>query len=95
MQALVSLSHLQAGHARSSLIEAQRAVHLFPDRPENWAVLVAAVLPHCMLYQSKSEAMWLRGTVGLVRRHQECSSRALTQWLSNHERKAALLCDQF
>ena len=94
IQSLVTLSHLQAGHSRKSLLEAQRAVHLFPDQPEGWAVLVAAVLPRCIARSNAKEARWVGATVGLVRRNQSCSSRTLAHWLSNNERKAALLYEQ-
>ncbi|KAF4526622.1 hypothetical protein B566_EDAN015391 [Ephemera danica] len=52
VQSLVTLSHLQASNARKSLIEAQRAVHLYPEQAEGWAVLVAAVLPRCIAQES-------------------------------------------
>jgi hypothetical protein len=67
---------------------------MYPDRTEGWAVLIAAVLPRVVVQKSKNQAVWLSAIIGLVRRRQEFTSRALSQWLSNNERKAILLCEQ-
>nr|CAD7400214.1 unnamed protein product [Timema poppensis] len=84
VMSLVSLSHLLSGKATASICSSQKAVHMFPDIPENWVVLVASFLPWCIHRRSSAVAAWLKQLISHVRRKLE-SSRQMGKWLSNHE----------
>ncbi|CAG2059469.1 unnamed protein product [Timema podura] len=94
VMSLVSLSHLLSGKATASLCSSQKAVHMFPDIPENWVVLVASFLPWCIHRRSSAVAIWLKQLISHVRRKLE-SSRQMGKWLSNHERKVTILVEDF
>nr|CAD7589451.1 unnamed protein product [Timema genevievae] len=94
VMSLVSLSHLLSGKATASLCSSQKAVHMFPDIPENWVVLVASFLPWCIHRRSSAVATWLKQLISHVRRKLE-SSRQMGKWLSNHERKVTILVEDF
>nr|CAD7458188.1 unnamed protein product [Timema tahoe] len=94
VMSLVSLSHLLSGKATASLCSSQKAVHMFPDIPENWVVLVASFMPWCIHRRSSAVATWLKQLISHVRRKLE-SSRQMGKWLSNHERKVTILVEDF
>ncbi|XP_069681678.1 tetratricopeptide repeat protein 37 [Periplaneta americana] len=94
VMSLVSLSHLLASKAKDSLRSSQKAVHMFPDIPENWVVLIASFMPWCMHQRSSSDTAWLKRLISHVRRKLD-ASREMNKWLSNHERKVALLVEGF
>ncbi|XP_046996555.1 tetratricopeptide repeat protein 37 [Schistocerca americana] len=94
VMSLVSLSHLLSGKAKASLSSSQKAVHMFPDIPENWVVLIASFLPWCILSSSCQSLHWMKQLIGHVRRKME-ASRQMNKWLSSHERKVTLLAEEF
>ncbi|XP_063225938.1 superkiller complex protein 3 [Bacillus rossius redtenbacheri] len=93
VMSLVSLSHLLSGKATASLRSSQKAVHMFPDIPENWVVLIASFLPYCVHSHSAQSTLWLKQLISHVRRKLE-SSRQTAKWLSNYERKVTMLADE-
>ncbi|KAG8237939.1 hypothetical protein J437_LFUL017313 [Ladona fulva] len=94
IMSFVSLSHLLSGKTKESLRSALKAVHLYPDVPENWIVLIASYLPHCMGNQSAKGMSWLKLIIGHVRRRLE-ASRPMMRWLSNYERMVTQLSEEY
>jgi hypothetical protein len=94
VMSLVSLSHLLSGNAVESLRSSQKAVHMFPDIPENWVVLIASFMPKCIHQQSSEDALWLKRLISHVRRKLD-ASRQMSHWLSNHERKVTLIAEEY
>jgi hypothetical protein len=94
VMSLVSLSHLLSGNAVGSLRSSQKAVHMFPDIPENWVVLIASFMPKCMHQQSSEDALWLKRLISHVRRKLD-ASRQMSHWLSHHERKVTLIAEEY
>lgn len=92
MMSLVSLSHLLSGNALESLRSSQKAVHLFPDIPENWVVLIASCMPRCIQKHFSEEALWLKRLISHVRRKLD-ATRQMSQWLSHNERKVTLIAE--
>lgn len=90
---LVSLSNLLSGEGLMSLRSAQKAVHMFPYVTENWIVLIASVLSKCLAQENITEVLWLKKIITYVRRKLE-ASKAMTQWLSNNDRKVSLMADK-
>lgn len=76
----MSLSYLLAGKAEDCLRSSMKAVYMYPDVAENWAVLIAA---H---YSRGTNYRGLMDIITHVRRKLTCS-RPLNMWLSNIERK--------
>ncbi|XP_067002861.1 tetratricopeptide repeat protein 37 [Anabrus simplex] len=97
VMSLVSLSHLLAGKATPSLRSSQKAVHMFPDIPENWVVLIASFLPWCMAKHSVKDVLHLKDLIGHVRRKMDPTkvTRQMAKWLSSHERRVAILAEEF
>ncbi|KAL0279062.1 UNVERIFIED_CONTAM: hypothetical protein PYX00_000699 [Menopon gallinae] len=93
IMSLVSLSNLLSDKGLKSLRSSQKAVHMFPHETENWVVLVASVLSKCLQQESSREVNWLKKTIAYIRRKLE-ASKAMTQWLSNNERKVTLMADE-
>lgn len=91
---LVSLSHLLSRNAVESLRSSQKAVHMFPDIPENWVVLIASFMPWCIHQHSSKGVLWLKRLISHVRRKLD-ASRHMSQWLSNHERKVTLIAEEY
>ncbi|PNF23763.1 hypothetical protein B7P43_G16832 [Cryptotermes secundus] len=94
VMSLVSLSHLLSGNAVESLRTSQKAVHMFPDIPDNWVVLIASFMPKCIHQHSLEDALWLKRLISHVRRKLN-ASRQMSQWLSNHERKVTLIAEEY
>ncbi|XP_071441528.1 superkiller complex protein 3 [Hetaerina americana] len=94
VMSLVSLSHLLSEKANEGLRSAQKAVHLFPDVPENWIVLIASYLPHCIANKSAKGMSWLKLIIGHVRRRLE-ASRPMVKWLSNYERMVTQMYEEY
>lgn len=92
---LVSLSHLLSSNAVDSLRSSQKAVHLFPDIPENWVVLIAACMSRCIQASSEKflEAVWLKRLISHVRRKLD-ATRQMSQWLSHNERKVTIIAEE-
>lgn len=80
---VVSLSHLIGGNKKSALSVSQHAVHLYPNEGESWAVLAASTYFHCTPNQIRSFVSFARQNLDL--------GRPLAKWMSNFERKVALL----
>lgn len=77
---IMSLSYLLAGKAEESLRSSMKAVHMYPEVAENWAVLIA------VQYSRGNDYTSLLNIINHVRRKLTCS-RPLNSWLSNIERK--------
>lgn len=93
VMSLVSLSHLLSGNALESLRSSQKAVHLFPDIPENWVVLIASCMPRCIHQHFSEEVLWLKRLISHVRRKLD-ATRQMSQWLSHNERKVTLIAEE-
>ena len=82
VQALVSVAQLLSSDGVSAAKSSQKAVHQYPNVPENWSTLTAAILP---LNKSPQNAAWLRDLIGHVRRRLQPSGGGLKKWLGNYE----------
>lgn len=83
MLAVASLSYLLGGKIKEALATSQRAVHLYPNMGESWAVLVAS----CYIAQIQTP---IRALISRARQYTDLE-RPLAKWMSNFERKIALL----
>ena len=93
VMSLVSLSNLLCGEGLKSLRSSQKAVHMFPDVTENWVVLLASVLSKSLQRESTKEIGWLKKMITYIRR-KFASSKQMTQWLSNNNRKIDAMADK-
>lgn len=81
--AVASLSYLIGGKIKEALATSQQAVHLYPNVGESWAVLAAS----CHIAQLQAP---LRALISRARQYTDLE-RPLAKWMSNFERKIALL----
>ncbi|XP_065220863.1 tetratricopeptide repeat protein 37 [Planococcus citri] len=77
---IMSLSHLLAGKGEESLRSSMKAVHMYPEVAENWAVLIV------VLYSRGNDYPSLLKMISHVKFKLNCS-KTLNAWLSNIERK--------
>lgn len=76
----MSLSYLVSGEAEKSLKNSMKAVFIYPDVAENWAVLIA------VQYSRGNDYPSLIRTIQYVRNRLNCS-KSLNLWLINIEKK--------
>ncbi|XP_012257142.2 tetratricopeptide repeat protein 37 isoform X1 [Athalia rosae] len=88
-----SISRLVSGQGKEGLRLAQKTVHSFPYMAQSWATMIAGLLPRCNAVDSSPSAHWLTVLISIVRRYFP-TTRRMTQWLSNSERKASLIADK-
>ncbi len=80
----MSLSYLIAGDSEESLKSSKKAVFLYPDVAENWAVLLA------VQYFKGKDYVFLKNTIKYVRTKLLCS-KSLHSWFTKMEQKIATI----
>lgn len=87
MTSLKCLGYLLAGQGKESLRSAQKAVQLYPEIAENWAVLLAAIQSKVASQSSAVNVLSLKKTISYLIRPKVKSSPSLNQWVDGCEEK--------